>query len=899
MATTTTDKPPNKVKLGNVAGGFKGKAAKAARLAKNSTRLSGCVQVFLEGLDALELMDEHGTSVTAKELKQFGVRHVQDMANDMDERMYPRKGKGVGLDTAMAEVLTKFEGMHREWFKAQKGYFLIKMLKLDEAYGLIKKNNGKIKQVQSGLLTSADMSSTGVNKFGLPEISSEFYSDLMGLFNTSLEKIGEKYKIGGDVLQYLTKKDLIAKVFDAYRSEATTKGVVSVEVAQALRELNNSVLRLFRHYGVTVPDLGEYFFTHQIHDATKMSTPNTQLLADVLGLSPEEVRRATGSTANLPAPNLAKKLWKTFTLNKIDWEKSFEGSKKETRGERMKLLEDMWQEVMGLATSGERPGVFRPNSFASWVKGKQRQIFFTDGDAYAEYQTHYGTANLINHIDNMVTSSSKNLAVFSKFGPNPEYVFGKVMERLKEMNPDTLKTSKELAKMQGWFDHFTKHVNAKVDLNAQAIAQIAKFVPGAKVAFSLGLNSTPDFYLMQANLQSMKLDRPSQHVVKSMGDFFFRRLGSDQNRELQKKFSNVNHHFSQALLYQSKIADVRAGLPGAKTRKLAYQFGSWGGIHSLDLSIKLGTKLAYAETVASNRNVGFESLPLELKLKLRQHQFSPAEWDGIRSESKNFAANGEYMMFAPLEVGKMSDSAIANIYGIKPTSKITIQSLRNDLTMKSAAFINHQANYVIPEMNAPVERLTKQIMSSSFVQEHPSALVAFQMMYQFKNWSLNFVMTTLKRIVYQKHKTYPQRVWDMATLMLPLGGIYALINHMSLVASNKKQPWKKHATFAEKALTVGGEVFESALGQLGVMNLIFSQFSTHPRNLFPSVSFFGHLGRSAFGAAFPSKTHTHGDYLARIMGEVADTNVITEAFYNYLVRHHLDSRREESRITGE
>ena len=886
---------PNKVRKMNVAGALKKKGAKAARLAKNATRLSGCVQVFLEGLDALELINEAGESVSAEELKKFGVSHVNEMANRMDELTSLPDGKALSIDMAMHTVLKEFESMHREWFKAQKGYFLVNFRKLDSAYALAKKNGYDIDATSSSWFGSNDHRADLTNKGSIAELTQLFGQRTLKPLVDGLEEIGKKYGIGANVGQYFTKKDLIAKVFDAYRSNATTKGVASVEVARVLREFNDSILRQYRQYGVVIPDLAEEFFTHQVHDPVKMTTPNPELSQQVLGISAAEYARQ----AAIPGRNIAKLTWKKYMAKVINWERSFEGSKKATGAEQEDILDAMWKEVIGVAVSGERPGSMRFNSFPNWVKGRKRQIFFNNGADFADHGVHYGTPNLINHIFNYTRSTSKNLAVFHTFGPNPEYVFNKVKKDLADNNPETLATAKKLEKMQGWFDYYTKHVDGKMDLTTQTITQMVKFGIGAKVSLSLGLKSTPDLYLLHANVRNLKLGDANGRVLKAMHNYFFKGIKGEESQKLAGMFSHVNDHFTQALLFQSKQADVVHGGRGAKMNKLSYQLAQWGGIHNLDESLKLGVRSAYSEKLALSRKLAFEDLEPELKFKLNQHGITPQEWQAIAATDTNFKTLDGKSYFAPFEVAKMSDLDISHLYGIKPSSKVTIDLLRNDLAMKSNAFISYQSNYVVPELNAAADKAMKGFVATRDYQEKPTIQAIFQLAYQFKSWSLNFLNNTLKRILQQDHKTYPQRAWDMAQLMIPLGAIYTAINHGRLLASNKKQPFKKHAGIGEKSLEIGMEIIEETFGQLGVLDLIWSQFSSRPRSLFPAAQFYGHLGQDIKGIFSPAKGHTRGDYISRLLGEVADTSLPTEMLWNWLGAKYFESNNERRRVRGD
>ena len=139
----------------------------------------------------------------------------------------------------------------------------------------------------------------------------------------------------------------------------------------------------------------------------------------------------------------------------------------------------------------------------------------------------------------------------------------------------------------------------------------------------------------------------------------------------------------------------------------------------------------------------------------------------------------------------------------------------------------------------------------------------------------------------------------MAQLMIPLGAIYTAINHGRLLASNKKQPFKKHAGIGEKSLVIGEELIKETFGQLGVLDLIWSQFSSRPRSLFPAAQFYGHLGQNIAGIFSPAKRHTRGDYISRLLGEVADTSLPTEMLWNWLGAKYFESNNERRRVRGD
>lgn len=875
----------SKVKVTKI---LKGKGAKAVRLAANSKKLSGCVQEFLKGLDALELLDLGGEKVTAAELKKFGEHHVELMANQMDELMNAPGAEKLSLDQAMMTVLKRFESMHAEWFKAQKGYFIVNFQKLNGDLGLIKRMKYNINDYISASFGSYSHKTGHINKGSIAEKVQIFYRLLMKDFIKDLSDIGEKYKIGANVGKWLTDKEKIVEVWDAYRNEATEKGNVAVEIAQALRKLNDNTLRQFRQYGIVIPDLKNFFFTHQIHNSSKMQTPNSELLMSELGMTKREFKQIR----EIPGKNVAQTLWLRTITPKIDWARSFEGAKKDTAAQKKTLLVNMWEDIMGTTVAGKGMSQGRFNSFPSYVRGKQRQIFFLDGKSYAEYNFHYGTPNLLNHIFNFTRSTSKNLAVFEKFGPNPEYVFNKIKQELSANNISDKKVANDLERMQDWFDYYTKNTNSGHDMTTSRIVQLVKFLPSIRVITTLGLNSLPDFWIQAANIKNLKLGDASGRVLEGLNNYFFK-SSMEKNAKLNELFNGADTHFTQALLYQSKVADVNAGLAGSGISKLYYQMSRWGGIDRLDETLKLGIQGAYSEKIARSFDLKWNELDDELRFKLEQHQFTPQEWDGIRANSKNLVTVEGKSYFAPFEVAKMSDNEIGAIYGLKSTSKKSIDLKRNDLALKGNAFLAYQAHYVTPELNAPVDKWVKKFMGQN--SNNPTVQIIFQLMYQFKNWSLNFSMNTLKRIVQQEHKTIPQRAYDMAYLMIPLGGIYTALNYFRLQAQNRKFPGKKGENLA---WTLTKEFLIQTKDQLGILNILANQFTSQPRGLFPSAGFYSGLGRDIAGIVSPGQRYTRGDYLSRLLGEFADTTVPTEVLYNWVIAQYLESDNYRKHFRG-
>ncbi len=887
---------------------------KKQRIYANKKNLRGCVKAFLDGLDALELTEEMGEQFSKKQIKQWGEKQVHQMAVELDKKTDPNGPFKQSETEATAELLKRFEENHAEWFKGEKEKLIVHYVRLNDLFALLERQDYNIKDFISAVFGSMRHHTGRINKGSIAEMEKITFGIMKKPYDEGIENVAIKYKLKPqEVLNYLAEAEKIKMVRDAYEAETTIapKGAslearVAIDVAQVYRELNDNILKTFRKYGVIIPDLKNYYFTAQVHDAVKMKVVNRDLMNEVMGLSAESFDKMSG----IKKADLSKILWKKFTTSLIDWDKSFLELETGTAAQRDKVLEEMYNDIIQDTSTGKRPGEMVSRDYYSFVKGKRRQIFWKDSDSYVKYQTYYGTPNLINHTEQLIKKSSKNLAVFSVLGPKPEEVFSKIKQRLIEKNPAIMErdyhkiipqkirkkidealpkfTSDAIVDMQNWFDHFTKHVGSSPDATVSRISLMLKFGPAVRVMRNLGMNSLPDLMLLRGVAQNLKSGTASSRVLKTAGEYFLR-SNEKENNETRKLLGRINTNLSNEAMYQALGADVEAGVKGAKIRKLAHYLNEKGGIHRFDELLKSTVHMTYSQNVAENLGKALKDVPEELYYKLHAHQILPEEWEGIGKFKKAVIEKNGEKYFVPFEIGKMTDKEIGDIYGVKTTSKKTIDLRRHDLAVKMHSFLMYQSEYVIPELNAPADRALQGIMRSGGIAKVPGAQTVLHLVWQFKNWMSNFTFTVLRRIWQQEHKTIQSQVWDMAQILVPLGASYTALNYWTALVQNRKFPGKKREALA---VTLAKETLQNTVDQLGLLKLLADQFTNHPRSAAAALSFYGHLGADIKGIVSPSQRLTRGDYLSRLLGEFANITVPTSALYNHFASKLFESHNQ-------
>ena len=887
------------------------------RIYANKKNLSGCIQTFLEGLDALELNTVMNEEMTKAQIKKWGEKEVQKMAVELDKLTNPNGAYKMAEGEATQFLLKRFEDNHAEWFKGEKEKLIVHYTRMNDLFALLERQDYNISDFASAIFGSFRHHTGRINKGSIAEHQKRQFEMLKKPYDEDIQDIALAYKMPSeDVADYLMNPDKIKLVRDAYEAEtpradknATKEAQIAVDVALAYRKLNDNILKTFRKYGVIIPDLKNYYFTSQVHDAGKMKTVEPTLMQEKMGISLNDFEKLTG----IEKSNMSKMLWKKTINDLIDWQKSFMDAKTSTQDERDKVLDEMYASIMGETATGARPSEFVSKGYYNWVVGKKRQIFWKDSDSYVKYQAHYGTPNLIKHTARVINNASKNLAVFSVLGPRPEEVFKKLVTKLGERNPEILEKdypkgtparikkildatfpkykSAALDDLSNWFKYFTTHVSSESQATAARVSAGFKLASSAKVIANLGLNSLPDMMLLRGVMKNLKTGEASSRTLRALSRYFLKSKRAESEKVLSM-LGSLNRNLNHEVLYHSLRADVAAGETGAKTQKLSHYLNHRGGIETLDGVLKGTVHMAYSESLANNMDKEFKNLDPELYYKMHSHQILPEEWDGLRKHQSLVMEEKGVKYFLPFEINKLSDKDIGDIYGIKPTSKKTIELRRHDLTVKMHSFLQYQSEYVVPELNAVSDRFLEGVINSWGVSNSVGPQFAMRIVWQFKNWMMNFSSNVLKRIFQQEHKTIQSQAWDMAQLLVPLGATYTAMNYFTAYIHNQKRPGKKGES---EIATVSKELLENTVDQLGILSLIANQFSARPRSLAPAASFYGHLGSNVLGILSPGETYTRWDYLSRLLGEFADISPATSYFYNHFMSQVLESDNFKNR----
>jgi hypothetical protein len=155
-----------------------------------------------------------------------------------------------------------------------------------------------------------------------------------------------------------------------------------------------------------------------------------------------------------------KEEWKKYIKDKLDLEKSFGKAREVDQTLENKRIDEILDKVYEHATKGgEKKRGYdsdfddgwdfsfgmddKPKTLGEKISA-ERVLIFKSAEAQDAYDMKYGSGDLMDNIFNSITKSAGNIALMSKYGPDPDGVFNKLLNKLDTISRQTNTGNAEL-----------------------------------------------------------------------------------------------------------------------------------------------------------------------------------------------------------------------------------------------------------------------------------------------------------------------------------------------------------------------------------------------------------------------------------------------------------------------
>jgi len=386
-------------------------------------------------------------------------------------------------------------------------------------------------------------------------------------------------------------------------------------------------------------------------------------------------------------------------------------------------------------TPGELGQRVNPANLAKRL-GKSRVLHFKNADAALAYRDEFGHGNTVSGMIGHLRNAARVAANMEQFGPNPEVMFGSIVDtmkrKIKEGDLPPAQKAKQLKSLDvdagplrqamdiatGMANRPVNVTAAKISADIRAVQSMAKL--GGAVISSMSDTVTTGVASMMrgsgfwkgfvAQLDGLRRGRPK-------GEF------AEISYLLGEGFDGIIGH----------IVNPAAAVDGPVGRlsKMQETFFRWNGLSWwTDIQRATASRMISAE-MGMRAKVAYADLPANYRHVLGLHGIDAVKWEAIRKAEFREVGGNSYV--TPERVRDLPDEAVT---GIGKTS----DDGRRELEMSLRRFFADETSYAVIETDARSRRTTTWGMRPG-----TRAGEGIRFIMQFKGFPVAFAQRTFGR----------------------------------------------------------------------------------------------------------------------------------------------------------
>jgi len=396
-------------------------------------------------------------------------------------------------------------------------------------------------------------------------------------------------------------------------------------------------------------------------------------------------------------------------------------------GNHMKAIKD--DELAGAFTG--------PANLAKKLS-QSREVFFKDADAWFDYNSKYGAANLREAVVGGLRSRAEATGLMRVLGTNPEAMLKRIetelvdaakragdTEALTDFNNSRNELDNYLAAVDGRMNSPVNATAARVSANIRSVTTLAKL--GGMILSQLN----------DVAIYATSMRYNGRSFLGSMGEAVTGLGRTLKTKERQDLLSSLD------VVLESMVGEIgRTGSfndAGSMTRAMQI-FMKYNGSTWWTERMRASAALGLSHNLALNKALDYGSLNPNLQRVLNTYGIDSARWDMLRSMPQKLADGREYMTADQVRLlpDAMFENSLRNA-GI-PVSEAAIANARNDLENSLRNYIVDNTAFAVLEPDAK----TRAIMLQG---SQPGTWTGefFRFLTQFKSFTGAYMQKTLGR----------------------------------------------------------------------------------------------------------------------------------------------------------
>lgn len=275
-----------------------------------------------------------------------------------------------------------------------------------------------------------------------------------------------------------------------------------------------------------------------------------------------------------------------------------------------------------------------------------RILHFKSGADWLEMHDMYGTGDIFSNMLQEINRSAQDIAIFERFGPNPQKVFNSLQAEAKIKNQIAIERGEKPVRktLAGTPEQMWKVltgteselVNPRV---ADVMAGLRNFQSSAKLGSAVLSNLTDQAFAMQ------QLNRWGGSYLRYVHRWFGQlRPGNIENRKMAAEMLLGLKWAYNGVTAANRFGDVDAIGRFSRIAKAAADFTiRTSGLSTLNRASRSAAGLELNATIARNYKSSWDNLDPRIKLGLKDREITSQDWDIIRSTTLTTTGGARYI----------------------------------------------------------------------------------------------------------------------------------------------------------------------------------------------------------------------------------------------------------------
>lgn len=514
--------------------------------------------------------------------------------------------------------------------------------------------------------------------------------------------------------------------------------------------------------------------------------------------------------------------WKEFILPKLDIARTFRGQKNQD-----KILRDIWNGLtsgvhldytngIGIATGGNR----------AQRLSNSRKLHFKDGESFYAYNKEYGSGSMVSGYMQGLDRLSKNSALMSEMGVNPEKMIDDLNTALKisasrSKDPRAIR-SMTLGEMTthwdpGVYNLFVNLTGKNAIPGSQTVAKVAQVLRGVNSMARLGMATISSFsdiatQMNYAMFLGISRSESLGNMVKVLGDVT-RKGMTLAEKQCIESFGLLSETLAMQLHDAVNMGTVGNGWLAKAQNRYFRLIGLDWWTSSLKKAMALSVTHDIGEFLAKDGNFA-KDFKHTMQKTLAAYNLGEKEMEVLKQMPLLKEGNRNFIDVN--YVHNIPDEAIAKYLGIdakSPGFDTKVKNTKTDLEMKLRTFMHDQIAAGVIEPDLQTKAWLNQGTQAGTIPGEALRSVA-----QFKSFAVSIITKTVNPWLFNSN-SFAEGAMGIAELVMTTTALgYLAMSCKDAVRG--KTPMELSPQSMTRALLQGG-----ALGLAG--DILFGDANTN------------------------------------------------------------------------